>query len=424
MTMCTRRNQTRMWLYQLVVLPLCLLLLCGTPVLPATKPVMKVYFIPFRAETYVPVTPETIATGSDLIPVTSPAVAAQIVALVQGKAGPGEVPASTDGTFNKDATRLLVEWYSSSNRKARPFRMRVYLDRKGGARLGWHSYVLSRDSFTQLDLLLTELRAKWDAEIVTKQEGARPALAKAADKNDLATMRRLLASGTDPNIHDTEQWDRMTPLMHAAYRGNVPACKALLSRGAKIELKDDNGFTALTYAAMNQKQSVFDLLLSRGASVKGVPGERALLYAAGDGEHAMVLRLMKRGVNVNCHDTSGEMEDETPLIKTVVKNDVALAKIMIGHGAKVNLQDALGRTALTWAAIGGHDAMAQLLLDNGATVDSALLNGGTALTLAIRNSRLSMVRLLLERGATVTAQDRNAAREEGDAKIVALLEKR
>ncbi|MBC8134581.1 MAG: ankyrin repeat domain-containing protein, partial [Fibrella sp.] len=376
-------------------LPLC----AGTAPPAATKkPVMRIYFIPFRAETYIPVTPETIDDGAEPILVTSPAVAEQIIALVQKQAGPGEAAATTDGSFNRNATRLLVQWNGGGQS---PFLARIFVDQKGVALLGWHSYVLSHDSFKRLDSLLTNLRVKQDAEVAARQERARPALAKAADWSDLVAIRRLLAAGADPNVRDTEQEGRMTPLMHAAHSGNVPACDALLRRGAKIETKDKYGFTALTYAAMNQKRNTFDLLLRRGASVKGIPGERALLYAAGGGDRDMVLRLLKRGVNANCRNTDDEMENETPLIRAAVKGDVATARILIRHGARVDLQDEIGRTALTWAAIRGDDAMARMLLDGGAKVNSGLLYGGTPLTLAIRNSRVSMVRLLLERGATV-----------------------
>jgi ankyrin repeat protein len=416
--MSTRRTFLRHAPALIAALPFYFLTLCAHAAPPAKEPVMRVYFIPFRAETYFPVTPETIGTGAEPILVTSPAVTEQVIALVQKRADPGETAATTDGVFNRNATRLLVQWNTG---RERPFFVRIFVDQQGVALLGSHSYVISRDAFKRLDSLLTNLQTKWDIEIAARQERARPPLAKAADNNDLATVRRLLAAGAEPNVHDTEQEDRMTPLMHAAHAGSVPACDALLSRGAKIEIKDDNGFTALTYAAMNQKRNTFDLLLRRGASVKGIPGERALLYAAGGGERDMVLRLLKRGVNPNCRDTDEEMENETPLMRAAGNGDVALAKMLIRHGAKVNLQDKIGRTALAVAAICGDDAMARMLLDSGAKVNSGLLYGGTALTLAIRNGRVSMVRLLLKRGATATPQDNKEAAEAGDEKIIALL---
>jgi ankyrin repeat protein len=73
-----------------------------------------------------------------------------------------------------------------------------------------------------------------------------PYLLTVSAKGDIATLRALLESGTNPNTRDI---DNVTALMYAARKDKSEIVKALLERGADPNAKDNSGWTALMLAA-------------------------------------------------------------------------------------------------------------------------------------------------------------------------------
>ena len=72
------------------------------------------------------------------------------------------------------------------------------------------------------------------------------ALIKAAENRNLAKLKRLVDTGTDPNSFGKEG---MTPLFLALGRQNKKAMKALLAVGADPNLKDPGGDSPMAMAA-------------------------------------------------------------------------------------------------------------------------------------------------------------------------------
>ncbi|HZI20007.1 MAG TPA: ankyrin repeat domain-containing protein [Pyrinomonadaceae bacterium] len=58
-----------------------------------------------------------------------------------------------------------------------------------------------------------------------------------------------------------------TPLMLAAFKGDLPAVRRLLAEGADVNARDEVGDTALMFAAFRGHEAIVNLLLSRGANV-------------------------------------------------------------------------------------------------------------------------------------------------------------
>lgn len=69
---------------------------------------------------------------------------------------------------------------------------------------------------------------------------ATPLHAAAEQAADLSVMDSLLAAGAEVDAQDATG---DTPLHRAARRGRKQACRALLSRGANPELKNNEGKT-------------------------------------------------------------------------------------------------------------------------------------------------------------------------------------
>ncbi len=72
-------------------------------------------------------------------------------------------------------------------------------------------------------------------------------LCNAIVKGDLSTVKKFIEYGSDVN----ESMNGTTPLMLAARYNKVEIIKVLLEKGAKLEAKDEKGFTALKYAQLS-----------------------------------------------------------------------------------------------------------------------------------------------------------------------------
>lgn len=124
------------------------------------------------------------------------------------------------------------------------------------------------------------------------QPVATDSLVKVVESGDLTALRTRLSSGADPNTpEDSEFFKGWTPLMAAAYSGNVDAARLLLGFGAKVNARNQFGATALDIALRAGKTQVAAFLRSRGARATGAsasppsspPSSSASLCSAGGG---------------------------------------------------------------------------------------------------------------------------------------------
>lgn len=107
---------------------------------------------------------------------------------------------------------------------------------------------------------------------------------------DMPAARFLLAHGA--TVNEPRSPKGRTPLMVAcAYWCGLDMVKLLIKHGADVNIKAQDGATALMLAAMNEKQDVVEYLLAKGADAKAkdAAGKTALDYAkAGKVEDYMV----------------------------------------------------------------------------------------------------------------------------------------
>src|SRR5207244_7643968 len=78
-------------------------------------------------------------------------------------------------------------------------------------------------------------------------------------------VRALMAKGANVNVTDQTA---QTPLMLAAAGGHLDVARALIEGGARLEVKDKSGMTALLAAASAGRTDVLRLLVASGASVE------------------------------------------------------------------------------------------------------------------------------------------------------------
>ena len=94
-------------------------------------------------------------------------------------------------------------------------------------------------------------------------------------------------------------------------------------------------------------------------------------------------------------DPDQRRSEPSPLIQASRRGCAAAVEHLLGRGAGVNYRDSRRRTALMWAAEGGHAGIAATLLAAGADPLLADAAGDTALTMGAWHGRLEVVRALV-----------------------------
>lgn len=241
-------------------------------------------------------------------------------------------------------------------------------------------------------------------------------LITAAGLGDSFALKRLLDNGADLNSRDELG---QTALMAAALNGRPRVVEALLKRrrhwwnpftkGVSVNAKRNDGRSALMFASANCHLDVVKALLDAGAkvNVKDSGGYTALVLAAPPRERSSEVAnlLIERGADVNEKPEDGW----SALMWASNSGDLDTVEALLEKGAAVNLRENRdGRTALMWASDGGHVEVVKRLLKAGADVNEMSIGGGypgrTALMWACHRGHVDVVKALIEKGADVNAR--------------------
>ena len=87
--------------------------------------------------------------------------------------------------------------------------------------------------------------------------------------HDLNALQKCIDEGEDINVGDEANEGR-TPAIIAAFYGDVPCLKALLSAGCSLDKMDDKGRTPATMAVEMGNDEVFSVLVDAGCDVTGI----------------------------------------------------------------------------------------------------------------------------------------------------------
>lgn len=157
---------------------------------------------------------------------------------------------------------------------------------------------------------------------------------------------------TTNNINDTfkaiidNEIYNMTPLIYDSYSGNLPLAKFSVINGADINLKDENGTTALIMATTNGNLEIIKYLSD------------------------------KRGLEINAQDD----REFTALMWASYNGNLEIVKYLIEERrVDINVKDSQGHNAFMYASFDGKFEVVKYLIENKANVDIRAKSGMNAL---------------------------------------------
>lgn len=165
----------------------------------------------------------------------------------------------------------------------------------------------------------------------------------AAKFDNISKLTSLIEQGVDPNEGDAIRGE--TALMWAIREDALRAIDFLLHQPkVNINARAKNGDSALMIACYLGKQDIVQNLISSKAQINQ-DGWTALHYAAVAGYVEIVELLLKNQASVDAFSPN----KTTPLMMATRSGKLALIKILIQNGADVTLKNAQGMTAYDFA---------------------------------------------------------------------------
>ena len=220
--------------------------------------------------------------------------------------------------------------------------------------------------------------------------GVRTALYEAVTHDDLPMAALLVELGANCNHFCGPPNDLHNPIEYALKKGNDAVARLLYAHGGRLPW-DSDGADAL------ELRMSTDLKALAGSA----RGKALLVHAALGGSIASVRALLDAGVDPNIVDP----ERRTPLVILAADRDADdVLRLVLDHGADIEVLDWRQRSALHVAAEQKRTACLRLLLDRGAKVSVPSQDGYTPLHYAASVGFIEGVQLLLDGNADVNAQ--------------------
>ncbi|KUI64811.1 Palmitoyltransferase akr1 [Cytospora mali] len=188
-------------------------------------------------------------------------------------------------------------------------------------------------------------------------------------------------------------------IMQIARTGDIPAMEKLFeSKEYDATYSDDQGITALHWAAINNQYAMCKFLIEKGAEINKKGGESVatpLQWAAQRCHYYTVHLLLQHGADPLITDAQGY----NTLHISTFNGNVLLLTLLLHTGIPVDVLDSYGHTGLMWASYKGFPACVDVYLRWGASVHARDEQGFTALHWALVKGSPGCIQKLIEYGA-------------------------
>lgn len=241
------------------------------------------------------------------------------------------------------------------------------------------------------------------------------AICLAAANGHLSCIEPLIAMGAEVSQYPSKNRVQCySPLMWAARNGNLAMMKLLISKGARIETRSLQSWTALEYAMMNHHDSCVRYLLGKSSRAEL---STYLNRAARSNLPDFVQLLLDKGADVNVKD---EHDGRTVVQRAVMSYDWKCIRILVGYGERSRPE-----VLLHIALLHGDEDLLRRALHLGANPLEAKYAGNSAYHEALVHKKRGILRILLKYCAEDPATNKTIAlyyaAHIGDDEIVRLL---
>ncbi|KAA8913517.1 ankyrin repeat-containing domain protein [Sphaerosporella brunnea] len=183
-----------------------------------------------------------------------------------------------------------------------------------------------------------------------------------AGNSAVGVIRLLLSAGANINAADLRE--RKTALHIAALGGYSGVVSTLLEHGAKLDVKDSDGYQPLHYAAFHGFVRIVKLLLDAGADPNASTADRTedtpLAWALMRQHPSVVRELMAGGADPRKCERAVERRTALSLAASLGYAD--MVELLLDFGASGEARDGEGRTSAEVANANGHKAVEYILL--------------------------------------------------------------
>lgn len=196
-----------------------------------------------------------------------------------------------------------------------------------------------------------------------------------------------------------------TSLHDAVRRNDKNEVLRLIKKGANINALDSMGFTPLHEAAMKGRVEIAKILISKGAKVNSRTG----IYRLSPLYQAALMRryeIIRLLAKNGANMNIRDSQGSTPLMTSVENGSTKTALLLISLGAKVNLATKGGTTPLDLAVSRSHKETVKALISKSANVNANVKGSGTALHIAAFDGNVEMAKILIASGANVNAKNK------------------
>lgn len=230
---------------------------------------------------------------------------------------------------------------------------------------------LSVYSGDEEDLLLGEDDYSLDdQESIDQLISDLPAPIQALTKQDISAFKAIIEYGGDINARfDFMGMENQTALMLASANYDLPLVTYMIEKGADINCKADNGYTALTCAVMSDDIEKVKYLLNSGSEIDPVNNREhpysPIAMSAVRGTHDIFELLLKHKANINWINSDGNSILKIACASDNIESSNLIVKKLITLGADVNSYDDFGFSPAHNAIDKGNTKLLELLINSG-----------------------------------------------------------
>ena len=230
-----------------------------------------------------------------------------------------------------------------------------------------------------------------------------------ADSDSIFLLRKICRSSEAKRLH------------FATSIGDVNLIKSNLDGGDEINCLDKYGQTALHYAALRNCERSVETLLSRGSRID---------LKNNDGDTAFDLAMRNRHNKISEMINQRKLHLDSEFLEAALDSDFEKAKTFLAKGADIDNRDKSGNTVLHHAAANGKVEFVAELLKAGADADAKNKNRDTPLHYATLINCERTVETLLSGGSRINAENKNGntafdlARKNNHQKIIEMINQR